>query len=114
MSRIGRLVGALALLVSLWAPEAEAQSRRSTPAPETPTIQALHPDPFDLRFSRHEFSSFSGPDKTGLTATVPLGPNVHFAVGRFSVPNFRPPRMEAAEIRRGNRNIAAFGLSLRF
>ncbi|HEY5711003.1 MAG TPA: hypothetical protein VIT38_03830 [Allosphingosinicella sp.] len=111
MSRIGRLVGLLAFPSFLWAANAEAQIRPPDPAPEALTNEAAPRTPAEVRLARYFRAS---PDGIPLTGTIPVASNMQFAVGRLSVPSFRAPRMEADEIRRGYRNIAAIGFSLRF
>lgn len=117
MPRIARLCALLTVPAALSAESAEAQMRRpAAPAPPATANESAEARAglADFRLVRREFGNLSDPDGNGLTGTVPLGPNMHLAIGRLSVPNFSPPRMEAAEIRRGYRGIAAIGFSLRF
>jgi hypothetical protein len=114
MSSIGRLVATLAFPLSLWPSIAEAQIRRPTPTPGAPAADAARSGPADSRTARPDFTYAPVVERNGLVGTLTIGPNLNFAIGRLAVPNFAAPRMEAAEIRRGYRNIAAVGLSLRF
>lgn len=117
MPSIARFCALLAVLAALSAENAEAQlPRPAEPAPSATANESAEARAglADLHLVRREFGNLSGPVRDGLTGTVPLGPNMHLAIGRLSVPNFSPPRMEAAEIRRGYRGIAAIGFSLRF
>jgi hypothetical protein len=68
----------------------------------------------DFRMPRGDYRQPPGPIRNGLIGAMPVGRNAHVALGRFVVPNFNPPRIEPAEIRRRDRSMAALGFSLRF
>lgn len=118
MPIMGRLCGALAVPLVLWAVAAEAQVRRSAlVAPVEGGQTKAVPAPLGLpgfRIARDEFRVPPDSVRNGLIGAVPLGHNLQIAAGRLAVPNFTAPRMEAADIRRSDRRIAAVGFSFRF
>ncbi len=118
MPVMGRLCGALAVPLVLWAVAAEAQVWRSAlVAPVEPGQTQAVPAPPGLpgfRIARDQFRVPPDSVRNSLIGAVPLGRNLQIAAGRLAVPNFTAPRMEAADIRRSDRRITAVGFSFRF
>ena len=116
MPVMGRLCGALAVPFVLFTAAAEAQVGRSAPV-EAGHAQAVpaRPDPPEFRTPRGEYRARPGLVRDGLIGAIPFGrqPAIRHRALRWS-PNFTAPRMEAADIRRRDRGIAAVGLSFRF
>ena len=108
---------AFLLLMLGWPAAAVAQSATAAlVGPADPTLHstASRPGLPDFRMPRGDYRQPPGPVRGGLIGAVPLSRDLQVAVGRFAVPNFSSPRIEPAEIRRRDRNIAAVGLALRF
>lgn len=108
---------AFLLLTLSWPAAASAQSATAAlVGPADPTLHstASRPSLPDFRMPSGDFRQPPGPVRGGLIGAVPLGRSLQVAVGRFAVPNFSAPRIEPAEIRRRDRNLAAVGFALRF
>ena len=117
MPTMDRLCAALAVPLVLSASAAEAQISRSAlvaPAESGFTIVQARSGPLVFRMPPGDFRSPAGPGRNGLIGTIPLRSDLQIAIGRIAVPNFAAPRMESANIRRGDRGIAAVGFNLRF
>ncbi len=116
MPHLGRLCAALVVPLVLPA-AAEGQVSRSALVAPVEAGLSIVPAPSgfpDFRMPPGDFRAPPGPARNGLIGTIPLRRDLQVAVGRFAVPNFTAPRMEAADIRRRDRRLAAIGLSLRF
>ena len=116
MRRPMRCIASLIVLPIVGWPAAAAPPARSAlVATADPALPADAPSSLpDFRMPGGDYRQPPGPIRNGLIGAVPVGRNAHVALGRFVVPNFNPPRIEPAEIRRRDRSMAALGFSLRF
>ena len=112
-----RLCFALAVPLVLAAAAAEAQDGHwalVAPAEAGLGTVPARSGPPDFRIPPGDSRAAPGPVRQGLIGTIPLRRDLRIAIGRIAVPNFTAPRMEGADIRRGDRGITAVGFNFRF
>jgi hypothetical protein len=90
-----------------WAPASAAPPPASGPAAEAPP-------------PRVPYRPAPAPFPGGIVGALPLAPNMQLSIGRFTIAGPARPRTHTepahrlADVRRGDRGIAAIGVSLRF